>query len=1142
MNANFLSRCASCCAILFFAVHGSAATRPRLFVISEKTNEKFDRAAATAGFDVIPESKRRSAPPAIPDDVDVLCLITPLGGEQKDQRTLCEQVEPFLRRGKTLIVSLGEKAGDLDGLDERVLPVNLWSIRGQKETNANGNLYRHGGCGMTGDGAWSIKNLRLSRYYEMHLPFAAVESGEHRLQWENYEKDILNTDWNVLLKADVDGQLPLLISSRFGPGRVLVFGGSLHDPTLLASSDLAHFLASLLSAVSIPDMEKSSDADLSLSIAPNQVGKLQISITNRGKSAARAIVAYKVRNLEKALMNSATAPVEISAGKTIDLDLQARSPLLGDPSIAVSGDAMPYRWVEAAAVTTDRRKALAKTSQLVDIADAVEMRILGDEIIASPTALAWPGAERIDMAGGAMIHRCVYAAGETPQLTVRIRNALHNLAPLAEAVDNNWKQNPTTQGLNDLALSSGGVRGVFPSFGLWAGKSAAEQSVSLKWPFQVWTAGQCITGRTPHRHQDKSNPRRYEMLGDNKMLTASKNAEYVNARHSDEFNPARIRECRLHILGLDSTANLEPKPLKDTPDQKNVHVNCSISEWEIFGWPGVQMPAGIRGQLTVTATHLLTGKQLAAVHETVTLKAMKEFTRKLPLPALRDLGPVHIDATLVLSTGASIKSTFDFFIVDPKAPAIEHEPVETMGMLCSPGFINFDEFGLGTDADTQGWGGDDDKIWALTHDFMELDRKRSDSAGRMFTTAASFNHYTDPWREFPSGQHFWDYASDRLYEMFTTGKHKGQKVCHLFLSDRWNGIPINAAFTWADYIAFDSYLKQTTGHGLKGRTRKQISSEITNDYGDVWQKWQMNKYADKLLDIQKRLAKIGVAFSVTTHGSFPLVGGELGEKIGKTHNAVGTDLFWELHDEDLIHTIGYRWGLIAANPDFESGAYNEWGWCSAAMNNGHWFGYQGAVEPARRQWYATYFAGRITSAGQFAPLTKFGYHSQGGIGPKTNENDWQNYYRTMHFTNRVRPDAPAGFGLVVSWKTHERRMGKKAGHLGFGAYAEDRQEQVDSEAGNVYRDTNRLASGAANILRLERSTRQEQKDGWRACIGWRMETPLRSRNFNTPLTHRRPPPPSARAPVGNQSTQSEEMPLGRQISPPTKTCQNRSAK
>ncbi|HEX2948295.1 MAG TPA: hypothetical protein VHV83_01775 [Armatimonadota bacterium] len=120
------------------------------------------------------------------------------------------------------------------------------------------------------------------------------------------------------------------------------------------------------------------------------------------------------------------------------------------------------------------------------------------------------------------------------------------------------------------------------------------------------------------------------------------------------------------------------------------------------------------------------------------------------------------------------------------------------------------------------------------------------------------------------------------------------------------------------------------------------------------------------------------------------------------------------------------------------------------LGNPHWFATAGTIEPSRRQWYSTYFVGRVTTAGEFKPLTVYGYDSQGSVGPKITQDEAQQYYRTEHFITRVRPDTPTGVGLVVSWAAHEKRMGAVAGRLGFGLYAANGQDQIDTLAGAVY--------------------------------------------------------------------------------------------
>jgi hypothetical protein len=79
-----------------------------------------------------------------------------------------------------------------------------------------------------------------------------------------------------------------------------------------------------------------------------------------------------------------------------------------------------------------------------------------------------------------------------------------------------------------------------------------------------------------------------------------------------------------------------------------------------------------------------------------------------------------------------------------------------------------------------------------------------------------------------------------------------------------------------------------------------------------------------------------------------------------------------------------------------------------------------------------------------------GADAQGGFGVKNTANDWQQYYRTQQFNTKVRPEAPAGLGLVVSWHEQLRHMGPEGGDLGVGYYASAGHEQVDGTGGKVF--------------------------------------------------------------------------------------------
>lgn len=1015
---------------------GQAAPGSRVVVFGQRMDAPFFKAVQASGWTVLPPQEQAQA--------DVFCVSTPLRMKPEDRQALVEAVTQGLKAGKGFILCAGNN-GDADEWPyfDALLPLNPWSAAQHNGRRGNGLAIPVRGSKLAE--ALQGQKLPISWCFDLHLPFATIESGEHRYQWQKFGKELLNTDWQVHWRSDQAGLLPVLISGRYGPGTAFCFSGNLADPDLARSPKYPEFIKALLEAARPRPLPAATrPGGLSLTIPSHGVAKPTVVVRNAGNTPARVLLAYKIRNAERSLLNSATQPIEVAPGASLAVELQERYDGLGNEALIPSADRLPFRHVEAGLATLGRTELLATASGMVDLHPAVTLEFRGDDVRTLEDLKSWPDRDYPGyiVGEGAPIYSYVYATGTTPKLRIVLRNGLHNIAPLAVPKDLEEPESLRTQGLNDLAYSRGDIRGSLPLWGAWAAGSDRVGRISLAWPEPVLAAGQRLAGRWNFTPRDQEGQIRYLLTGQ-KGAEEAKLAERQGANskaelgEEDRFAPAAITGCRLDFQG-------SPAP---GPGQSR----ASVVEWEVLGWPDAKPPPAATGELTVNAVNLLTRKSQTILKETVTLDGQQELARELALPSKSKFGPVRIDAVFTPAGGKPVAvANFDLLFIPPGREALK--PVKGLdeakvSPLCSPGFYLFEGFGLGTQADTTGWGGPDDQAWALAHNFMETGSGAMDSARRMFTTANSFNHYTFAWRDFPSGRYYGDYACDRIFE---SGRVKDKKHFRYFLSDRWTCSSPSAMFTWPDYLRFDEYLRAKGDPGLSARSRKAIADEICSRHADQWQHWAMNRYADKMLETQKRMADAGVDFCVTTHGSFPLAGGELGQKLAKTHKAVGTDLFWELMCEDLYFSLGRRFGLVAANPDLESGAYNEWGWVSAALNNPHWYAETGAAEPSRRQWYSTYFAGRIDSSGIHHPYHNYGYDAQGGFGVKNTVNDWQRYYRTMQLVSRLRPEQAAGFGMVVSWRWQERRMGKEAGGMWFGLYPSKGKPSVDQQFGDVW--------------------------------------------------------------------------------------------
>jgi len=986
-------------------------------------------------------------------------------GNQPDDKSdgVRDRMRALLDRGGSVVFLLGGRGNFLNPFVE-LMPVTPWAA-------VRDACLRPGTGATAPEGSPLAEALKVPGFFlpgrfDLHLPYSTLETGQQRYEWERLGKPLLNTDWRVLLACDQDGRLPLLVEGRNGPGRVFVFAGDLGSPELTAWPGYAAFIKALLAlARPLPVAPEASVSALSLSVPPVQPPgeTLAVDVANASPVEVRAVLACKVRNFSRGLMNSVSVEIAVPAGKTVRVPVPASDPQRRAEVAAVAADAAsPLRWIDAGLAAPDRRAVVSSKTVLVDQSPAVTLLATGEDVRQFPDVDGWPAGGIDYLQGGGMpLDRYVYFCGENAKVTVRLRNGFHDIAPLAKATDLSWPENPSTQGLNDGAYNYGDIRGKYPFIPYWVGRTGTdEHRLRLTWDGPVVFSRQGLLAQTAFRQRQRANPPRYaltvETEAGEKPLVSVDKAEYEFGRRQDDFPAQTATGCVLALTGLD------PK-LTTEPGYNWTGGNSALGEWEIYGWPAKTPPPAAKGHLTVVVRDLTSGKEKTVIDKEVVLPPVSETPFDVAVPALAHFGQAAVHAEFKPESGPALVSDFPILFVPKGAPHLVNRDElgeADLGLLCSPGFLALDDFGKGTTDATQGWGGADDQSWAWALDLKETGPHVPETAQRFFLGTTGVNHYTDPWRAFPSGVFVWDWATDQLIEKFTNGRWKGKKSLHMVLSDRWNGVPVGAQFSWDDLVRFDEWLRAAGKPGLKGRTRTALAKEILSEHGDDFQRFQMGTYADALLRSQQRLAAIGVRFTTETHGSFPLAGGDLGARLAKADTAVGTDLFWALLDEDPYKTLGYRFGLVAANPDLESGVYDQWGWVNSTLANPTWFTPSGDAEPSRRQWYTTGWEGRIDLGGTFRPYAIYGFSSQGGFGVKNTLDDWARFNRVQTAMIRVRPEKAAGFGIVASWQLQENRMGPVAGQLGFGLYTAKGYDQVDAAVGEAYQ---RLAKNGLPI-------------------------------------------------------------------------------
>ncbi len=928
-----------------------------------------------------------------------------------------------VKAGKTVFVDLrfGE---DLPKEMAELLPVNAWPVKqpGYRRTGtplAGGTLY-HGGP------------------YDLHIPGSPMENSMMRYLWEEYEKPLDNTDWRIHL-ATANG-MPVLVSGRVGAAKVFVFGGNSEDRDFVTSPGYPAFWEKLAGEMA-PEPGKYADVSkLEIKAERYQPEELCVNVTNRSDRRAEALVAFQVSNWEREILNKAAVPVVLGPGETKSVALPRRGAWKGEAAIAESGSGIPYLRLRACLLSPDRKASSKEYSTVVFTGRELDITVTED-------FNSWPDRENMTQTDGEFdgTHAMLYVrpVGSQPEITVEVGNRFAPMGPLAVAADEDEKDNLTIEGLNDLSLSRADARHKGKWAGGWSGTKGGDRRLTLTWEKPVTLSAFTVEGFGGYRNENFLNPRAFSLKGDGKPIFDAKRPEFKEAgsasyaRCGGSFAATPVKELTMEMAQV------------QTGRRANLFQSNSVAairELSLFGWPE-EGGCEVTGTLEITAVDPATGKSENVLSKKLTVKPNSREAVKVKLPARDTFGTLQYRIEFnsvrenrdVLYLELGRKPIFD------KIQLSRYQP----GLFCTRGWYDYDSFGRGMRGHVQGWGGPHDQIWALSHGIMETGYTAVAAPERMFTVNARNSHYSNPWRYLPDGTYGWDLSVDIILEE-SLRRYPDDKGVYVGASDRWNGIPVNATFGWDMYVRFDQYLKKTSGKGLRNRSARAIAEEIVLYHADAWQKWHMEQYAEKIEATAERYAAKGRAFHFETHGSFPLAGGELGDRLGKYHLGVGTDLFWELRNQDLFGSLGSRFGVVAANPNLRSGLYKQWGWVNSESNR-FWFANNGSTEPARRQWYATYYMGRVDSEGVYAPYHVMGYSLQGGISTKFYPHEIGNYARTFQFGTKVRPEQPAGFGLAVSWDAHLGRMSSDSRTFGFGLYAGGRQEnQIDHRMGRLF--------------------------------------------------------------------------------------------
>jgi hypothetical protein len=234
-----------------------------------------------------------------------------------------------VRLGGSLLLALGQTPGLAAFRLSKALPTIAWTTA----TPIDGRYGPLGDFSLgTADaemfGAFATDGLRLPHGWDVR-PVAAVERGQGR--YERYAqqtpylhqpqipgdrfwtRSLLNRDWKVRLAADDVYGTPLLVTGRYGAGRVAVLGAPIGAPDSWPDASARQFWQGVLRWLTgakggpLTSSNSPSAATAGLRVEPAGQGRARIVVTNSESSALHGELVLRAQTWEGALLTGGPA-------------------------------------------------------------------------------------------------------------------------------------------------------------------------------------------------------------------------------------------------------------------------------------------------------------------------------------------------------------------------------------------------------------------------------------------------------------------------------------------------------------------------------------------------------------------------------------------------------------------------------------------------------------------------------------------------------------------------------------------------------------------------------------------------------------------------------------------------------------------
>ena len=944
-----------------------------------------------------------------------------------------EWITEYVRRGGSLVLAFSAKPGGgplkLAGLS----PTTAWSTQ-------LGPASRGGPAGTVQAAEWDAElfgtqgqpALAFPYYFKLQ-PVSAVERGMgryERFDWTIpyinqhcrpgtafWTRPLLNRDWRVRIKGDDLNASALLLTGRYGAGRVAVLAGGV-DALRTGTGDVSVWVPLLnwLTAT-IPSLTTAT-AKLAPEVTVDRAGRaLDVTVRNTTEAPLTVTVIARLETWEQAYIG------DVEQALTIPAHEAATARLVLPPVSSTSYqalDAQDRYDVRVGVLSESGAELLGERRLPVNVESEVRLVVATDELASrpypfptapGPTTLFFP--HRM----GLPIGTYSYVPDAEAHAVVTLFNGAGNLAPLAKAEDDTTPNNKSVMALNDEAADAGETPRGIVGYGMWMGQAGTANVLRFTFPMPATLNGVVLNGcRDLIPDTLGHNAGAVRITVDNQEVARADN---LDARFKAD---GRVTLAFPAIVGRVVTITL-PWCADPGPDCKRVEP--WLAEVEINGRLGA-FPGALQGHLKAELKDAMTGETIAVGDQDVALKggAIETFRLPFKVPGLAGQATRYLTLQSTFqgteSGAVACKSETPLLVIRPAHPLesiqqLRGENGLRLDFIVTRGFRNAAPIGAGTQESSGGWSQPDDEVWAYSRNLKQIGARAKTQASRLYVTDSEISRFANPWTSFLDGEDYFDVATPALVDAVKrSDKWDKSETVTFGFSDRWDSGPaVRGLYDWQELMAFDESLKAKHLPGLQGRTRAEVIQDIANRYQGQFRTWQLDRYSHAVQNMSDAFAREKKRLSIMAQG-IPIVPQAYEAMISRTVCGMNDDETWCMAEEDPCLNTGRQMGCLMINPSWRLSTLLAWGYNSAVLNNGWWWSPVGTTEPSRRHYYDRAWRGALDPDGRYHSIHAFGYNANAYCSYTMSQNDWQEWWRLQERHSLLSPDGPFGAGIVLS--------------------------------------------------------------------------------------------------------------------------------